>query len=102
MDAIFEDMEGCIWWFEDILICGGNTEAKDQPIVQKIQHQCVEHGPAVNLLTSVFHIYESIFLVRVINSKEINMANSKLERISNWHAPTNKNKVQAFLSFANY
>ena len=36
MDTIFKDMEGCIWYFDDILICSGYTEAKDQVIGKKV------------------------------------------------------------------
>ena len=28
MDTIFKDMEGCIWYLDDILIYGGDTEAE--------------------------------------------------------------------------
>ena len=36
MDAIFKDMEGCIWYLDDILIDGGNTEAEHLAIVEKV------------------------------------------------------------------
>ena len=61
-------MEGCIWYLDDILIYGGDTEAKHQAIVDKVLQQCVEHELAVNLLKSEFHVKETIFLGHVINS----------------------------------
>ena len=26
MDTVFQDMEGCVWYLDDILIYGGDTE----------------------------------------------------------------------------
>ena len=101
MDTIFKDMEGCIWYLNDILIYGGDTEAEHQAIVEKVLQQCVEHGLAVNVLKSEFHVKESIFLGHVINGQEVKMDPSKLETMSKWLIPTKKNEVQAFLGFAN-
>ena len=56
MDTIFKDIEGCIWYLDDILIYRGNTEAEHQAIVKKVLQQCVKHGLAVNLLKSEFHV----------------------------------------------
>ena len=61
MDTIFKEMEGCIWYLNDILIYGGDTEAEHQAIVEKVLQQCVEHGLAVNLPKSDFHVKETIF-----------------------------------------
>ena len=36
MDTIFKNMEGYIWFLDDILIYGGNTEAEHQAIVEKV------------------------------------------------------------------
>ena len=36
IDAIFKHIKGCVTYVDDILICGGNTEAKDQDIVKKL------------------------------------------------------------------
>ena len=102
MDTIFKDMEGCIWYLNDILIYGGDTEAEHQAIVEKVLQQCVEHGLAVNLLKSEFHVKESIFLGHVINGQEVKMDPSKLETMSKWPIPTKKKEVQAFFGFANY
>ena len=73
MDTIFKDMEGCIWYLNNILIYDGNTEAKHQAIVEKVLQQCIEHGLAVNLLKSEFHVQETIFLGHVINGQEVKM-----------------------------
>ena len=100
--TIFKDMEGCIWYLEDILIYGGDTEAEHQAIVETVLQQCVEHGLAVNLLKSKFHVKEIIFLVHVINGQEVKMDPLKLETMSQWPIPTKKKEVQAFLGFANY
>ena len=69
MDTIFKDMEECIWYVDDIPIYGGNTKAEHQAIVKKVLQQCVEHGLAVNLLKSDFHVKETRFLGHVINSQ---------------------------------
>ena len=95
-------MEGCIWYLDDILICGGDTEAEHQAIVEKVMQQCVEHGLVVNLLKSEFHVKETIFLGHVINGQEVKMDPSKLETMYKWPIPTKKKEVQAFLGFANY
>ena len=78
MDTIFKDMEGCIWYLDDILIHGGDTEAEHQAIVEKVLQQCVEHGLAVNLLKSEFHVKQTKFLVDVNNSQDVKMDPSKL------------------------
>ena len=102
MDTIFKDMEGCIWYLDNTLIYGGNTEPEHQAIVEKVLQQFVEHGLAVNLLKCEFHIKEDIFLGRVINSQDVKMDPSKLETMSKRPTPTKKKEVQAFLSFPNY
>ena len=81
-------MEGCIWYLDNILIYGGNTEPKHQAIVEKILQQCVEHGLAINLLKDEFHVKETIFLVHIINGKEVKIDPSKLETIVKWPIPT--------------
>ena len=95
-------MEGCIWYLDDILIYNGDTKAEHQAIVEKVLQQCVEHGLAVNLLKSKFHVKETIFLVHVINGQEVKMDPSKLETMSKWPISMKKKEVQAFLGFANY
>ena len=50
MHTISKAMQGYIWYLDDILIYGGDTEAEHQAIVEKVLHHCVEHGLAVNLL----------------------------------------------------
>ena len=102
INTIFKDMEGCIWYLNDILIDGGDTEAAHQAIVEKVLQQCVEHGLTVNLLKSKFLASETIFLGRVINGQEVKIDPSKLETMFQWPMPTKKKEVQAFLGFANY
>ena len=60
-----------------MLIHGDNTEDEHQAIVEKVLWQYVEHGLAVNLLKSKFHIKETIFLAHVINGQEVKMDLSK-------------------------
>ena len=100
MDTLFKDMEGCIWYLDDILIHGGESEAEHQAMVEKVLQQCVEHGLAVNLLRSELHVKETIFLGHVINGQEVKKDPSKLESMSKWPILTKKKKVQAFLGFA--
>ena len=95
-------MEECIWYLDDILIYSGDTEAEHQAIVEKVLQQCVEHGLAVNLLKSEFHVKETIFLEHLINGQEVKMDPSKFETMSKWPIPTKKKEVQAFLGFPNY
>ena len=66
-DTIFEDMKEYIWYLDDMLIYSGNTKAEYQAIVEKVLQQSVEHELAVNLLKSMFHVKETIFLGHVIN-----------------------------------
>ena len=54
MDTIFKDMEGCIWYLDDIPIHGGDAEGEQQAIVEKVLQQCVKHELAVNVLESEF------------------------------------------------
>ena len=60
-DTIFKDMEACVWYLNDILIHGGNMEEEHQKIVEKVLQLCVDHGLAVNLGKSEFHVHETIF-----------------------------------------
>ena len=102
IDAIFNDMEECIWYFDDILIYSGNTKAKHQAIVEKVLQQCIEHRLVGNWLKREFYLHKTIFLVHVINKQEVEMESSKLETMSKWPIPTKKKEVQAVLGFANY
>ena len=95
-------MEPCIWYLDNILIYGGNTEAEHQAIVENVPQQCIEHGLVVNLLKSEFHVEEATFLLHLINGQEVKMDPSKLETMSKWPILTRKKEVQAFLGFANY
>ena len=83
-DSIFQDMEGSIWYLDDILMHSGNTKAEHQAIVENVLQQLVTHGLAVNFLKSRFHVKETIFLVHVINGQEVKMDASKLETMSKW------------------
>ena len=67
IDTIFKDMEGWIWYLDDVRIHGGDTEAEHQAIVDKVQQQFVEHRLAVNLFKTEFHVKETRFLGHVIN-----------------------------------
>ena len=102
MDTIFKDIEGCIWYLDDILIFSGNTEEEHQAFVEKVLQKCIEHGLAVNLVKSEFHVQETIFLGHIINGQHIQMDPAKLKTLSQWPIPTKKKEVQAFLGFANY
>jgi len=102
IDAVFKNMEGCIWYLDYILIYGGETEAEHQRLVEKVLQQCVQHGLAGNLLKSEFHVKQTIFLGHIINGQQIQMDPSKLDKMSKWPRPTKKKEVQAFLGFANY
>ena len=102
MDTIFGDLEGVIWYLDDILIFGGETEADHQKLVEEVLSRCVDHGLAVNLLKSEFHVQETIFLGHIINGSEVRMDPDKLKTISEWPIPTKKKEVQSFLGFANY
>ena len=82
MHTIFKDIEGCIWYLDNILIYSADTEAEHQAIVEKVLQQCVEHGLEVNLLKSKFHTKETIFLVHVINGHKLKTDPSKLETMS--------------------
>jgi len=102
MDTIFKDMEGCIWYLDDILIYRGDSEEEHQQLVEQVLQQCIQHGLAVNLTKSEFHVQETIFLEHIINGQQVQMNPTKIEAKSKWPTPTKKKEVQAFLGFANY
>ena len=102
MDTIFKDTERCVWYMYDILIYGGSTEAEHQAFIKKVLPQCVNHGLAVNLTKSEFHVHETIFLSHIVNGSQVQMDPAKLETKYTWPVPTKKKEVQAFLGFANY
>ena len=95
-------MEVCIWYLDDIFIYGGDTEAEHQAIIEKVLQQYVEHGLALNLLKSTFHVKESVFLVHISYGQEVKMDPLKLETMSKWPIPTKDKAVQALLGFTNY
>jgi len=101
-DTIFKDMEGCIWYLDDILIYRGDSEEEHQQLVEQVLQQCNKHGLAVNLTKSEFHVPETLFLEHIINWQQVQMDPTKLEAMSKWSTPTKKKEVQAFLCFANY
>ena len=102
MDTIFKDEEGRDWHMDDLLIYGETTEAEHRAFVETILQQCVNHGLAVNLTKSEFHVHETIFLGHIVNGSQVQMDAAKLETMSKWQVPTKKKEVQAFLGFANY
>jgi len=102
LDPIFKDMEGCIWYLDDILIYSGNSKEEHQQLVEQVLQQCIKHGLAVNLTKSKFHVQETLFLGHIINGQQVQMDPTKLEAMSKWPIPMKKKKVQPFLRFANY
>ena len=81
MDQIFKGTRGVLWYLDNILIHGGQTEAKHQKIVQQVLKKCLDHGLAVNLEKSEFHKNEVKFLGHVINGVEIKMQVEKVNII---------------------
>ena len=102
MDEIFKDIEGVLWYLDDILIHGGHTEAEHQLIVEQVLQKLLDHNLAVNLEKSAFHEQEIEFLGYMINGAEIKMQQHKVDVIQDWPASSKKKQVQAFLGFANY
>ena len=102
MDTICKDEQGCVWYIDDILMYGGTTEAEHQAFVEKVLRQCVNHGLAVNLTKSEWHVHETIFLRQIVNGSQVQMYPAKFETMSKWPVPTTQAEVQAFLGFANY
>ena len=82
LDTIFKDEEGSVWYIDDTLIYGGQTEAEHQAYVETILPQSVNHGLAVNLTKSEFHVHETIFLVHIVNDSQVQMDPAKLETMS--------------------
>ena len=83
---------------DDILIDGGQTEAEHQAYVEQILQQCVNHGLAVNLTKSEFHVHETIFLGHIGNGSQVQMDPAKLETMSMCPVRTKEKEVQAFFS----
>ena len=102
LDTIFKDEESCVWYMDDIGIYGGTTEAEHQAFVEKVLHQCVNYGLAVNLTKSEFHVHETIFLGHIVNGSQVPMDPAKLEIMSKLLVSTKKKEVQTFFGFANY
>ena len=104
MDEIFEgdDDYGMLWYIDDMLIHGGETEEKHQKPVEYILQKCLDDGLAINLEKSEFHQNEVNFLGHIINGQRIRIQPSKVNVILEWQPPTKKKEVQAFLAFANY
>ena len=77
-------------------------EEEHQKIDEKVLQLCINHGFAVGLGKSEFHVHETIFLKRIITGQQVQMDPSKLETMSQWPIPTKRKEVPAFLGFANY
>ena len=90
MDAIFKEMEGYVWYLDDILIYSGDTEVEHCASVEKVLPQCVEHGLAMNLPECECDAKESIFLVHVINGEAVMIDHAKLDTMSKWPIATKK------------
>ena len=82
IDAMLKDMAGCVKYFNNIPIYGGNTNAKYQAIGKKVLQQCITHGLVVNLLKSEFLIPKTMFLGHVIYSQDVKMDLVKLKHMS--------------------
>jgi len=78
-DTVFKDMEGCIWYLDDILIYAGKSEEEHQQLVEQVLQQCLKHGLAVKLTKSKFHVQETLFLGHIINKQQVQMDPPKLE-----------------------
>ena len=82
MYVIVKNIKACIWYLNDILICGGNTKAEHHAIVEKMLGQYMKHDLVVYLLKSEFHVHVSIFLEYVISGQEVKMDHWKLKTFS--------------------
>ena len=102
MDTIFKDIEGYIWYLDDILIYGGDSEDGHQQLLEQVLQQCIKHGLVGNLTKSEFHIHRTLFPRHIINRQQVQMDPTKLEAMVKWPIPTKKKEVQPFLGFANY
>ena len=71
IDEIFEGQEGTLWYLDDILIHGGETEEEHQMIVIQVLKWCLRHDLAVNLEKLEFHKTEVEFLGHIINGTNI-------------------------------
>ena len=71
MEEIFEGQEGILWYLDDILIHGGETEYEHQMIVEQVLKRCLKHDLAVNLDKSEFHKTEVEFLGHIIKGTNI-------------------------------
>jgi len=101
-NTIFNDIEGYVWYLDDILICERETEEEHQALVEKVLEKYVEYELAVNLPKSEFHVEQILFLGHIINGQQVQIDPAKLEVMAKWPVAIKKNKVQAFLGFANY
>jgi len=102
MGTIFKDIEGYIWYLNNIPIYEGDSEEEHQQLVEQVLQQCIKHCLAVNLNKSEFHVQETLFLRHIINGQQVQMDSTKHEVMSKWPTPMKKKEVQAFLDFANY
>ena len=92
-DSILQDMAVCIWYFDNIHINAGNTEAEQHDIVEKVRQQFVKYRLAGNLLERDFHGPETICLDDIISGQEVHIVVSKVESMSKWPNHTYKTEV---------
>ena len=83
MDEIFEgdDEYGMLWYIDDMLLHGGETEEEHQKLVEYVLKKCLDHGLAINLEKSEFHQKEVNFVEHVINGQSIKMQPNKVNAI---------------------
>ena len=93
IDTIFKDVEGWIWYLDDILTYGWEKEAEHEKLDKQVLQLCIQCGLAVNLHKSEFNIHKTVFLGHMINGQQIQMDPSKLETMSKWPVPTKEKEV---------
>ena len=81
---------------DDIRIFRANIEGEDQTIVVKVLKKYVKHELPVNLTKCELHVHETIFLVHIVNSSQVQMDPAELKTMSKWPVPAKKKEVQPF------
>ena len=62
MDEILKDVEGVLWYLDNILNYGGLIEAEHQQVVERVLQKLLEYGLTINLEKSVFYVHGVDFL----------------------------------------
>ena len=101
MTQAFENLEGVIVMYDDILICGGDIRQHDERLRQ-VLHRAKEVGLKLNLKKCKFRTDTVKYIGHIITKDGLKVDPDKVSDILNMPKPTDKAGVQRLLGSLNF